>query len=780
MIGEILFFTIGRAQIFKAVTYLNEILPDGNIALPYYAKLNETYKSIISNIHIKISTIRNKRSNIHLEWNDTFIEDLSVPTGIYKRAIIIATNVAEASITIPTLEYVIDNGFSKVNTYNQNTGESELIPQRISESSRIQRRGRIGRTCDGVIYYLYPKDARKLIRPQYKITQEKMEIIMLKLLGMKSPESISTPYNKCYNQLIISDKINQFITDEMDQFAKDPINNNYYTIKSGLYKIFYNTFLINNNEIRTTIQILTNFLIFNNGQIFDNVIDINGLFYLIHPFENIIKRNILNEIIKIHNTKSHIIPYKQFQKIIKNLYYKNLIIDPEYRLYNNIYDVNEYIPFVKTELGSYIVNISDTFEVTMNDAITLLAASAMDCFMDVYSIIRCIEVIETLDNIKKTDIKFNKFKEIYGNNKSDLLFIHELINKLKKEFSYLYVFKINNTDILGSHYDTIITNFIKLSDKSNIPPDNYDVLLWNKLMKLKYSGSLNTNKETELKTDKSTLDIILSDIYKYKDKISYWCNINYLNYDIIIKILEKLGTLYLHTDISNNILKWANEKLNSNFIKHLTNHTLDERIVRSFLYGRHDQFTFKLDNVSTNALYTIINSNKIIARIEQNDKKEQTTLVNNNNSIVFYYKYINSKIVNFSTVPIIDISFISEIKPEWLIPCSVLLFNPTNIFDITSKDALIKLNPVQTETTEGQTQQLYVKSADLTKIRDVRINCWKKNYNIWDGGETLSLEETHSNETPIEGKQGFFSNETPILHQFHIGITKKISQYVNY
>jgi hypothetical protein len=77
---------------------------------------------------------------------------------------------------------------------------------------------------------------------------------------------------------------------------------------------------------------------------------------------------------------------------------------------------------------------------------------------------------------------------------------------------------------------------------------------------------------------------------------------------------------------------------------------------------------------------------------------------------------------------------------------------------------------VQTETTEGQTQQLYVKSADLTKIRDVQINCWKKNYNIWDGGE----------ETPIEGKQGFFSNETPILHQFHIGITKKISQYVNY
>jgi hypothetical protein len=753
--GEILFFAIGEKEIHNAVKYLNEILPEGNIALPYYSKLNETYKSIISNINIKISTIRNKRSNIHLEWKDKFIEDLTVPIGIYKRAIIIATNIAEASITIPTLVYVIDNGFTKVNTYDKNTGESSLIVQSISESSRIQRKGRVGRTGDGVIYYMYPKNARKTLPPEYKITQEKMEIIILSLLGIKSPETISIPYNKCYDNLIISDKINIFITNEMTQFTEDDANKNFYTIKSGLYKILKETFSNKIFEVTFSNQPPAQFLIFNNGQIFDNILDIRGLFYLIHPFEKEIKRNILNEIIKTSNKKVTGIPYRLFQNIIKNLYYKNLIIDPEYRLYNDIYEVDDYIPFIKTEVGKYIVDITNTFEVTMNDAITLLAASAMDCFMDVYSIIECIKVIGTLDKIKKKEINFNKFKEIYGNSKSDLLFIHELINKLKKQFSYLYVFKINNTDILGSHYDTIITNFIKLSDKSNIPPSNYDILLWNKLIKLKHSGLLNTNKEIELKTDKSTLDILFSNIDKYKDKIKYWCDINYLSYDTIIKILEKLGTLYLNTDISNSILKWANEKLNSNFIKHLTNHTLDERIVRSFLYGHHDQFTFKLDMTSSNALYTIINSNKIIAHIEQNMKKEQITLVNNN-SIVFYYKYTNSKLPNDTKIPIIDISFISEIKPEWLIPCSVLLFNPTNIFDINSKDALIKLNPVSTETTDGQYKQLYAKSADLTKIQKNQMNCWHKNYNIWD------------------------SDETPIMRQFHIGITKKISQYVNY
>jgi hypothetical protein len=755
--GEILFFAIGEKEINNAVKYLNEILPEGNIALPYYSKLNETYKSIISNININISTIRNKRSNIHLEWKDKFIEDLTVPIGIYKRAIIIATNIAEASITIPTLVYVIDNGYTKVDTYNKNTGESELIVEPISESSRIQRRGRVGRTCDGVVYYMYPEGARKTIKPKYKITQEKMEIIMLKLLGMKSPETISTPYKECYDNLIISNKINIFITNEMTQYTEDDANKNYYTIKSGLYKILTEMFLINENLTnKKNPGLPSEFLIFNNGQIFDNVIDISGLFYLIHPFENRIKRNILNEIIKIHNTKATVIPYIQFQNIIKNLYYKNLIIDPEYRLYNDIYDVNDYIPFVKTELGNYIVKITETFEVTMNEAITLLAASAMDCFMDVYSIIECIKVISKLDNIKKKEINWNKFKEIYGTIKSDILFIHELINKLKKEFSYLYVFKINNTDILGNHYDTIIKKFIIDSDKSNIPPSSYDILLWNKLIKLKHSGSLNKEKENILKKDKSTLDIILSDIDKYKDKISYWCNLNYLNYDTIIKILEKLGSLYLNTDISNNILKWANEKLHSNFMKHLTNYTLDERIIRSFLYGHHDQFTFKFDMTSSNALYTIINSNKIIAYIEQNMKKEQTTLVNNNNSIIFYYKYTNSKLPNETKVPIIDISFISEIKLPWLIPCSILLFNPTNIFNINSIDALIKLNPVSTETTDGQYKQQYAKSADLTKIQKFQMNCWSKNYNIWA------------------------SDDTPILHQFHIGITKKISQYVNY
>jgi hypothetical protein len=755
--GGILFFAIGEGEIDKAVEYLNNILPAGNIALPYYSKLNENYKNIISKIDIKISTIRNKRTNIVNEWKETYIEDITVSTGIYKRAIIVATNVAEASVTIPDLMYVIDNGFAKVNTYNPWLNTSELVVEPISESSRIQRRGRVGRIGDGIIYYMYPKNARKNIKPQYKITQENMELTMLKLLGMKSPESILTPNEMCYDKLIISDKINQFTTDDMIQSNE---YKNYYTIKSGLYKIFQKNYIFDSKMLQGSKDISVEFTIFSNGQIFDNILDKKGLFYLIHPFEKIIKRNILNQIIKMNNItpKENKIPDIQFQRIIKNLYYKNLIIDPEYRLYNDKYEIETDIQFVKTELGEYVSIITETLEITVNNALTLLAACGMDCFKEVYNIINCIQVIETLDNLKKKNITWTQFREIYGNNKSDLLFIYELINKLKKEFSYLYLFKINNTkhDVLDQHYDNTIKKFMELSDKIIIPPSDYDVLLWNKLSQLKRAGLLSIEKKDILKTDKSTHNIILSNINNYKDKIKFWCDINYLNYEVIIQILEKLGTLYLQTNFStNDILNWAN-KLNSNFVKHLTNYTMDERIIRSFLYGNHDQFTFKYNMVSTNALYTIINSSKVLAHIEQNNKKEQIILTNIYSSIIFYYKYKNSDLPNDTNIPIIDISFISEIKPEWLTPSSILLFNPANIFDSASMDALIKFNPVATENSSGKYKQLYAKSADLSKLQAVQINSWNNNYTIWD------------------------SDKAPILQKFYSGIIKTISRFVNY
>ena len=163
--GQILLFSTGQAEILKAVEYLNNNLPPGNIALPFFTSLNYKYKAMMQKIDTKVKDITNNRKNIHKEWNDEYKEIKSVPKGTYKRAIIVATNVAEASITISGLKYVIDTGYAKVNYFNELLDSSQLVVEKISEASRIQRRGRVGRISSGTVYYMYPKGDRENIKP---------------------------------------------------------------------------------------------------------------------------------------------------------------------------------------------------------------------------------------------------------------------------------------------------------------------------------------------------------------------------------------------------------------------------------------------------------------------------------------------------------------------------------------------------------------------------------------------------------------------------------------
>ena len=67
------------------------------------------------------------------------------------------------------LKYVIDTGFNIVVSNNPQTMETIIENKLISETSRIQRRGRVGRVGSGTVYYLYKKDSRKNIKSNYKI-----------------------------------------------------------------------------------------------------------------------------------------------------------------------------------------------------------------------------------------------------------------------------------------------------------------------------------------------------------------------------------------------------------------------------------------------------------------------------------------------------------------------------------------------------------------------------------------------------------------------------------
>ncbi|KAD6795203.1 hypothetical protein E3N88_06099 [Mikania micrantha] len=81
------------------------------------------------------------------------------PAPVGKRKVVIATNIAEASLTIDGIFYVIDPGFAKQNVYNPKQGLDSLVITPISQASAKQRAGRAGRTGPGRCYRLYTENA---------------------------------------------------------------------------------------------------------------------------------------------------------------------------------------------------------------------------------------------------------------------------------------------------------------------------------------------------------------------------------------------------------------------------------------------------------------------------------------------------------------------------------------------------------------------------------------------------------------------------------------------
>ncbi|MEU7428438.1 ATP-dependent RNA helicase HrpA [Streptomyces sp. NPDC040750] len=82
------------------------------------------------------------------------------------RRIVLATNVAETSLTVPGIKYVIDPGFARISRYSHRTKVQRLPIEPVSQASANQRKGRCGRTSDGICIRLYSEDDF-LARPEF-------------------------------------------------------------------------------------------------------------------------------------------------------------------------------------------------------------------------------------------------------------------------------------------------------------------------------------------------------------------------------------------------------------------------------------------------------------------------------------------------------------------------------------------------------------------------------------------------------------------------------------
>lgn len=99
--------------------------------------------------------------------------------GRIVRKVVLATNIAETSVTVPGVRYVIDSGKAKVKQYRARLGMESLLPKSISKSSAIQRAGRAGREAPGKCYRLYTQEGfDKLLKDM-----DLPEILRIDVLG---------------------------------------------------------------------------------------------------------------------------------------------------------------------------------------------------------------------------------------------------------------------------------------------------------------------------------------------------------------------------------------------------------------------------------------------------------------------------------------------------------------------------------------------------------------------------------------------------------------------
>ncbi|KAJ6504155.1 P-loop containing nucleoside triphosphate hydrolase protein [Mycena vitilis] len=114
------------------------------------------------------------------------------PTPDGARKVILATNIAETSITIEGVVFVIDPGFVKQNSYNPRTGMSSLVVVPCSRASANQRAGRAGRVGPGKTFRLYTKwafenELEASTVPEIQRTNLAMTVLTLKCLGIDDP-----------------------------------------------------------------------------------------------------------------------------------------------------------------------------------------------------------------------------------------------------------------------------------------------------------------------------------------------------------------------------------------------------------------------------------------------------------------------------------------------------------------------------------------------------------------------------------------------------------------
>ena len=176
--GDILVFLPGEREIREAAEALRKsTLRRNDEILPLFARLS------------------------HAEQHKIFH-----PSGV-KRRIVLATNVAETSLTVPGIKYVIDTGLARVKRYSARAKVEQLHVEKISQAAARQRSGRCGRVSAGVCIRLFSEEDFNS-RPEFtdpEIVRSNLAAVILRMAALKLGDVAAFPFLEAPDQRYIND-----------------------------------------------------------------------------------------------------------------------------------------------------------------------------------------------------------------------------------------------------------------------------------------------------------------------------------------------------------------------------------------------------------------------------------------------------------------------------------------------------------------------------------------------------------------------------------------------
>jgi len=200
--GDILIFMSGEREIRDTADALNKLALPHTEILPLYARLSNSEQNRVFQSHVG-------------------------------RRIVLATNVAETSLTVPGIKYVIDPGTARISRYSYRTKVQRLPIEPVSQASANQRKGRCGRVSEGICIRLY-SEADFLSRPEFtdpEILRTNLASVILQMTALGLGDIQAFPFVEAPDKRNIQDGVR--LLEELGAISIDEQQTAYKLTASG-------------------------------------------------------------------------------------------------------------------------------------------------------------------------------------------------------------------------------------------------------------------------------------------------------------------------------------------------------------------------------------------------------------------------------------------------------------------------------------------------------------------------------------------------------------------